>query len=148
MNAYEVFPPCTGGASQLLSSKQGLLSLCTSDQAKFVFHHVDPFIRLQGFFFFNKNRGTSFQKLHISSISRGLILASASLLMDQISLHFPKEPSIVSRCIKQGSNDLCQSWRYMWWDWGLLSTIPRSPCPIMTTSPYRHLEKKTRFIIT
>jgi hypothetical protein len=46
LNSYEVCPLGTGGTSQLLSSKQGLLSFRASDQFELLFHHVDPLVHL------------------------------------------------------------------------------------------------------
>jgi hypothetical protein len=95
LNGYEVCPLGTSGASQLLSSKHGLMRLCALDQPKYLFHHAVPLIRLQRFFCFNKDRGMSFQEFHISSVSRGMILASASMLVDLVSCHLSEEPGIV-----------------------------------------------------
>jgi hypothetical protein len=65
-----------------------------------------------------------------------------------VSCHLLEKPGIISSGIKQSSNGLCQSGRYRWWDWSFIPTTPSSPSPILTTSPCRHLEKKTYLIIT
>ena len=54
LNWYEVYPPGTCWASQLLSSKRGFLSFCATNHTKLLLHHVEPLISLQWFFYFNK----------------------------------------------------------------------------------------------
>jgi hypothetical protein len=96
LNCYEVCPPSTSWASQLLSSEKGLLSFFAMDQSKFLLHHAEPLICFQGFFCFNEDSGKSFREFHTGSVSGSLILSPTSLLVNLISCHLLEESSIIS----------------------------------------------------
>src|SRR6266498_4015967 len=85
LHGQKCCPPRGGGASQLMSSEECLLSFRARKQLKLGLHQMDPAVGLERVFSFGKSGRMGCSKIAIGSILR-LSLASMRLLLMHLVL--------------------------------------------------------------
>src|SRR5881394_182221 len=85
LHGQKCCPPRGDGASQLMSSEEGLLGLGTSDQLKLGFHQANPAIGFKRIFSLGKNGRMGSRKITIGS-GLGLPMPSLWLLLMHLVL--------------------------------------------------------------